>query len=99
MQLRGSSVWQRRGSRCSITALIFQSIPRPTLSLVLHNFIRINDPTEVVEPLGEDTGQLGGNGAAGFTQSGVSCTEVARANKKCDEIAQAMWDGYIQSRH
>lgn len=58
---------------------------------LLHSFIRIYDPDDVLMPW--ESGNEVGNGR-GMKEHGISSNEVSRANKKRDEIAKSMWNDY-----
>ena len=59
---------------------------------VLHNFIMLHDPDDMPdwEP---EVNELP-NYVYGTKGTGVSHAEVVRANIRCDQIAQAMWEDY-----
>ena len=58
----------------------------------LHNFIRIYDPDDDLEPwIAEEQNN---NEHRGTRSLGVSRMEIARSNKRRDEIAKAMWQSY-----
>lgn len=67
---------------------------------VLHNFIRIHNPTENLGQEEEITRRVPRRNPEDFGQT-ISSQEKARANSKRDSIAKAMWQQYqehIQGR-
>ena len=86
----------RYGSELPIKTQV-QAIPA---MCALHNFIRIHDPTDNIEPLEEEDQRRSSQvSAEAFPRSGgVSRAEVVRANKRWDAIAKVMWEGYLTHR-
>ena len=66
----------------------------------LHNFIRIHDPSDDIEPLEDDETRCSTDMSAEVLSrlGGVSRAEVVHANKWRDAIAKAMWESYITHR-
>lgn len=69
---------------------------------VIHNFIRIHDPDEINDFSFEDfngTIHRDNGGGIGLAAGPAGPAERARAEKKRDEIAQAMWVDYQALLH
>ena len=66
---------------------------------VLHNFIRIYDPEDLLEEMDEEE-LLGGGGATDVNRQyrvgDINAAESEEASQRRDEIAQAMWRQYQQ---
>lgn len=60
---------------------------------VVHNFIRIYDPADVIDGDDDSYGDTGGP-----RQGNVGREERQRANDRREKIAREMWDDYVHTR-
>jgi hypothetical protein len=66
--------------------------------IAIHNYIRIHDPDDKPTPDDDHTTPETLQDSFGGLQEHVSSAERARATKRRDDIAQAMWNGYKECR-